>query len=120
MYNILRSFSVVLASNVVSFNYNSGLRMKESVLKIPSRYILIWFVYFGPLENVKDFKYLRGAVVRPLSCRAKVPGFKSRQNLICPPCSKRVPYRYQTVHDIVSLLVFERLTGCRTVYFPGI
>ena len=32
-----------------------------------------------------------GAVVSPLACRAKVPGFKSRQKLSCPLCSKRVP-----------------------------
>ena len=28
-----------------------------------------------------------GAVVRSLACRAKVPGFKSRQNLSGPPVS---------------------------------
>ena len=31
-----------------------------------------------------------GAVVGPLACLAKVPGFKSRQNLSCPPSCKRV------------------------------
>ena len=30
---------------------------------------------------------VRGAVVRPLACRAKVPGFKSRQNLSGQPVS---------------------------------